>query len=85
MDQDYDLMLFKFLKQRKISVEWLETLKKPKWENSYAHPSLGNLSAGLFLSNWLAHDHLHFRQITKTKYDYLNENSDHDLSYAGGW
>ena len=84
-EQDYELMLFKFVKQRKISIEWLESLKDPAWDNSYAHPSLGNLSARLFLSNWLAHDHLHFRQIIKTKYDYLKENLEDDLSYAGNW
>lgn len=83
--QDYDLMLFKFLMQRKVSIEWLESLENPKWGNTFTHPSLGNMSARLFLANWLAHDHLHFRQITKLKFDFLKENSDQDLSYAGSW
>jgi hypothetical protein len=83
--QDYDLMLFKFLKQRKISIEWLNSLKDPKWKNFIVHKSLGEMSAELFLSNWLAHDHLHFRQIIKLKFDYLTHLSDQDLSYAGDW
>lgn len=84
-EQDYDLMLFKFLKQRKISIEWLSSLKNPAWENYTVHKSLGAMSAELFLSNWLAHDLLHFRQITKLKFDYLKNISDQDLSYAGVW
>jgi hypothetical protein len=27
---------------------------------------LGELSAEMFLTNWLAHDYLHFKQITKS-------------------
>jgi hypothetical protein len=84
-DQDYDLMLFKFLKQRKISIEYLRTLKNPSWKNAHKHASLGELSAELFLANWLAHDHLHIRQIVKLKYDFLKEISEQDLSYAGNW
>lgn len=84
-DQDYDEMLFKFLKQRKVSVEYLRSLKNPPWKNTYKHQSLGDLSAELFLANWLAHDHLHIRQIIKLKYDFLKEVSGQDLSYAGNW
>ena len=84
-DQDYDLMVFRFLKQRKISVEWLNSLKDPPWKNSFNYASLGNMSAELFLSNWLAHDHLHFRQIVKLKFDFLKDVSGHKLDYAGNW
>lgn len=84
-EQDYELMLFKFFKQREISYEWLESLKDPKWHNTFQHPTLGAMSAGLFLANWLAHDHLHFRQIIKLKFDFLKDSSNHDLSYAGSW
>ena len=85
IEQDYDEMLFKFLKQRKISVEYLRSLKNAPWKNTYNHPSLGDMSAELFLANWLAHDHLHIRQIIKLKYDFLKDVSDQDLSYAGNW
>jgi hypothetical protein len=78
-------MLFKFLKQRKVSVEYLRSLKNAPWKNAYKHSSLGEMSAELFLANWLAHDHLHIRQIMKLKYDFLKEVSGQDLSYAGNW
>lgn len=84
-EQDYDEMLFKFLKQRKVSVEYLRSLKNAPWKNAYKHSSLGEMSAELFLANWLAHDHLHIRQIMKLKYDFLKEVSGQDLSYAGNW
>ena len=71
--------------ERKISVAWLRSLQHPSWDNFYAHPKLGHLSAKLFLSNWLAHDYLHFRQITKLKFDYLAQTSGEGLGYAGSW
>ena len=61
-------------------MEWLKSLKNPLWTNSYNHPKLGSLSAHLFLSNWLAHDHLHIRQIVRIKRAYLMEKSGEDLS-----
>jgi len=85
IDQDYELKITEFLKERTMSVTWLESLVDPNWDNSYSHPSLGDLSAGLFLENWLAHDYFHFRQITRTKYLYLKYSADSDLTYAGNW
>jgi hypothetical protein len=43
------------------------------------------MSAGMLLANWLAHDYLHFRQITKLKYDYIKYRTGEDLAYAGTW
>ncbi len=43
------------------------------------------MTAKMFLSNWLAHDYLHIRQITKLKYDYLKQLTNEDLNYAGNW
>jgi len=83
--QNYKKMRKVFLKERKRSVKWLRSLKDAKWENSYKHPKLGDMSAELFLANWLAHDHLHIRQIIKLKYDFLKATSKQDLAYAGGW
>lgn len=85
IEQDYDEMLFTFLKQRNTSVEFLRSLKNAPWKNTHKHPSLGDMSAELFLANWLAHDHLHIRQIIKLKYDFLKDVSGQDLSYAGNW
>jgi len=82
---DYDLMLQKFLEERDRSVEWLRSLSHPEWNNSFEHPELGPRKASMYLANWLAHDYLHFRQITKLKYDYLQSIADENLDYAGNW
>jgi len=83
--QDFELKLDEFIQERKNSVEWLHSLKEPKWENAYQHPNFGALSAKMFLANWLAHDLLHIRQVLKIKYDYLKIASKQNLLYAGDW
>ncbi|MBT8256324.1 MAG: DinB family protein [Bacteroidia bacterium] len=85
IEQDFQSKLESFLKEREISVAWLESLEDPKWHNTYNHPKVGPLTAGFFLSNWLAHDYLHIRQITRLKYDYLGHTSGNVLDYAGNW
>ena len=83
--QNYDQVLSSFLAERETSVEWLKSIKDPKWSNTYMHPKLGPMSAYLFLTNWLAHDYLHIKQIIKLKFDYLNHHSGERLDYAGTW
>lgn len=83
--QEYNEVVSKFLEARSDSIDWLQSLQDPQWQNSYTHPDVGPRSAELFLANWLAHDYLHFRQITRLKHQYLEAQSGVDLSYAGGW
>ena len=83
--QNYDQVLSRFLSEREISIEWLKSIKDPEWSNTYMHPKLGPMSAYLFLTNWLAHDYLHIRQIIKLKFDYLKRESGESLNYAGDW
>jgi hypothetical protein len=85
MAQNYDKKLEAFLEERTQSVAWLRSLKDARWDNAYDHPKVGKLPATLFLVNWPAHDYLHFRQITKLKYDYLAAHSRDNLDYAGTW
>ena len=85
MEQDYQSVLSNFLEERKRSVSWLRSLKDPLWDNAYEHPRFGKMSAHMYLVNWLAHDYLHIKQITRLKYDYLKEISDESLVYAGEW
>lgn len=85
MEQDYDEVVRTLLNERKESVKWLRSLDNPDWSLGFDHTTLGRLTAGLFLSNWLAHDYLHFRQINNLKYAYLKTQSDEDLTYAGNW
>ncbi|MBP9191641.1 MAG: DinB family protein [Ignavibacteria bacterium] len=82
---NYNETLEKFLYERNKSVEWLNSFKDPEWKNEYIHPKFGGMSAEFFLSNWLAHDYLHFRQIIYTKYIYLKQKGGMDLIYAGEW
>ena len=83
--QDYNLMVEKFLSERRQSIQWVSKLNNAKWNNIYKHPKLGAFTAYEFLSNWLAHDYLHVRQIVRTKFLYLENISGEDLSYAGPW
>ena len=83
--RDYEESLIKFLHERKVSIDWLNGIINPKWDNVHIHPKFGKLSARMILTNWLAHDYLHFRQIIRLKYDYLNKISGENLSYAGDW
>ncbi len=85
IQQNYDVMLEKFLNERDESINWLKSLKSPKWDNYYTHPKIGDLSAKHFFDNWLAHDYLHIRQIVKLKFDYLDHHSGERLDYAGTW
>jgi len=83
--RDFGQMRELFFEERRVSVEWLQSLENPRWTNVYLHPRLGPLSAGLFLANWLAHDYLHVRQILGLKHGLLRLQSGQDLSYAGTW
>ncbi len=74
-----------FLKERKDTLKWLRSIKADHFENTYMHPKYGPLSGNFFLSNWLAHDYLHFRQIVKLKFDYIAFSTGHKLDYAGNW
>ena len=85
IEQNYNQVLNKFINEREQSITWLNALKNPKWGNYYVHPKKGNLTAKFFLTNWLAHDYLHIRQITKLKFDYLEHQSDANIAYAGTW
>lgn len=86
MQQDFKSKLQEFVQERKKSIAYLEALESPIWENGYTHKSAGRLTAFYFLNNWLAHDYLHLRQITKVKYEYLKSTeSAINYDYAGNW
>lgn len=84
-EQDYGQVLGLFLNARIESVRWLRSLSDPQWGSAYQHPKFGSMTAELFLTNWLAHDYLHIRQIIQRKYQYLEFNASVPLDYAGNW
>ena len=85
MGQNYEKMLQKFMEERQQSLDWLESLENPNWKAAFEYPPLQSRTAHFYLANWLAHDYLHIRQITRLKYDYLEQFTKENLAYAGTW
>jgi DinB superfamily len=74
-----------FLRERAASLEWLGGLPNPNWDAAYQAP-WGVLRAGDLLSSWLAHDHLHLRQLNELHYAYLALHAaPYSIEYAGDW
>ena len=84
-EQDYISKVDEWLTEREHSIKWLRSLETPNWSSTFNHVDFGPVSARYFLDNWLAHDHLHIRQINRTKRAYLAHYSGEDLIYAGKW
>jgi len=85
MENNFQDKLSEFLYERSKSVQWLQSLAAPDWGSDHLHPTQGLFSAKKYLNNWLAHDYLHIRQITRIKYQYLSQNASTDIDYAGTW
>ncbi|MBK8498033.1 MAG: DinB family protein [Flavobacteriales bacterium] len=85
MEQDFAHVLMEFLAERGRSMDWLRGLKDAPWANAYIHPTVGPVSCELLLTNWVAHDLHHFRQINNLRYYYLKANASVPLDYAGSW
>lgn len=83
--KDFQQMLSMFIEEREHSITWLKSLSSPSWKNIHIHPKFGTFTTEMFLSNWLAHDYLHFRQITFTRYKYLTDHFETRYDYAGNW
>ncbi|MFT4525632.1 MAG: hypothetical protein ACI9FU_001777 [Granulosicoccus sp.] len=84
-NQDFESTLDTLIEEREKSVDRLRSLKNPHWDNEYDQPKMGGISAQMFLENWLAHDHLHLRQIIGVKFAYLKKFGSEPLNYAGNW
>ena len=74
-----------FLRERVSSLEWLRGLQDPNWDAEYQAP-WGVLRAGDLLVAWLAHDHLHLRQLNELHYAFLAQQAaPYSVEYAGDW
>ncbi len=74
-----------FLGERRKSLEWLRSLQNPNWETTHTNPR-GLMRAGDVLAAWVAHDHLHIRQLNELHWQYLSlDVAPVSLEYAGGW
>ncbi len=83
--KDYQKTIEAFLLEREKSITWLYSLKKVEWKKCLLHPTMGEISAQYFLTNWLAHDYLHIKQILKIQHQYLEYKTRENLKYAGNW
>lgn len=83
--QDYEKKLESFLNERYASIQWLQALESPRWDNAYEHPKAGPVTAKMILYNWVAHDLHHIRQINALQHAYLLQTSGDPLRYAGAW
>lgn len=84
-EQDFEERIDTFVAERNRSLAWLRSLRAPRWENTFQHPTAGPLSAYRMLVNWVAHDYLHIRQIAKVQFHYLHWRTGESLDYAGTW
>ncbi len=85
-EKDFEKVLKDFLYERRVSVEWLKSLDVNIMNLKVTQPIFGEFSAIKMLSEWLAHDLLHIRQILKLKFGFLNESlQPNAVSYAGKW
>lgn len=83
--QDFQQKCDQLTLEREQSINWLKSLTDVDWNGFYIHPKFGKFTAHFLLVNWLAHDLLHIKQITKLRYDYLAFISGEKLAYAGEW
>jgi hypothetical protein len=78
--------LQRFLAARAESLTWLDGLVTPDWSRAYQHPRVGSITAGDLRTSWVAHDHIHIRQINRLHRDWVVTSlSDHSPEYAGQW
>ncbi len=83
--QDPEETLNSFIEERERSIKWLGEIRQADWSLTGRTRKGGKMSAKELLSNWLAHDYLHIRQINRLKYQYLQIHCGEDLTYAGNW
>jgi hypothetical protein len=84
--QDPAQKLEAWLAERRASLDWLRGLQNPNWQSTHTRPQFGSASAGQMLGAWVAHDHLHIRQLNQLHWQRLAQTADpFSLEYAGGW
>ena len=74
-----------FLRERKQSLLWLDSLLSPDWDAVYAAP-FGRITAGDMIASWVAHDLLHMRQLVELLWAYTGVLvTPFRVDYAGPW
>ena len=76
----------RFLAYRRESLAWLASLRAPNWERAHQHPRFGPIRAGDLMISWVAHDHIHVRQINRLHREFLVASlPGNSPDYAGKW
>jgi uncharacterized damage-inducible protein DinB len=84
--RDLEQSLNALLQERQNSLVWLRSLQNPNWDTSRTAPWGQQMRAGDLLAAWLAHDHLHIRQMNELHYAYHKIRSEpYQVEYAGEW
>jgi hypothetical protein len=85
-DQALGESLGRFRARRAESVAWLEGLSAPDWDRAHEHPRFGPIRAGDLMISWVAHDHIHIRQLNRLHRDFLVSSLPGNApDYAGKW
>lgn len=84
-ERDLGQSLNEFLAERRQSLAFLKGLTSPNWDATHLSP-YGERKAGGLLVSWVAHDHLHIRQLVELKRLKVEQIAlPYDISYAGEW
>jgi hypothetical protein len=85
-DGTLPVALDRFLSARAESIAWLEGLSDPDWSLTHHHPKFGPIRAGDLLTAWVAHDHIHVRQLNRLAREFfVTRISGFSPAYAGTW
>lgn len=83
--RDLGQSLNEFLAERAKSLVFLKGLQSPNWDASHLS-DYGERTAGQLLASWVAHDHLHMRQLVELRWHRLQKIViPYDIGYAGDW
>jgi len=84
--KDWNATIEGWLAERRKSVEWLRTLSVSDWDREYHLPRPQVLRVGDLLTSWLAHDHLHMRQLIRLHFLAGEKlGAPYKTDYAGSW
>jgi hypothetical protein len=84
-ERELESSLESFLKERRVSLEWLNSLEKLDWNKVY-QAKFGPISAGDMFCSWAAHDQLHLRQLIELQRGYTElQIMPYQIEYAGKW
>ena len=83
-ERDLTESLANFAEERLNSLKWLPQLAEADWQIARPTPWRASLSAGDLLASWVAHDHLHIRQLNELHYAYIVKQMEpYGVGYAG--